>query len=301
MPDKLAIQVQFLRAHKRWPNLSRPKTLNEKICWRKLNQRNPDFTAFADKVQAKVRVADLIGGEYIIPTLWVGASPKEIPFDDLKAPYVIKVNHSSGGNIFVRLGQKADRKGILENLENQLKYDHGYRFREWGYLNIPKNIIVEPIVGDLSEGESLDDYKFFVYHGRVHFVLLDVGRFVKHERGVFDRDWRLQPAVWLYPVPSRAMPKPKHFELLISLAEKIGSQFDFVRVDFYDLPEGPLFGEATFYPGAGLEVFESEDWDLRFGEPWRLPGRASGPARHPGEEVAIATRATPARGAAQAP
>jgi len=57
---------------------------------------------------------------------------------------------------------------------------------------------------------------------------------------------------------------------MINLAEKIGAPFDFVRVDLYSPPQGILFGEATFYPGSGLQPFIPEDWDNEFGEPWKI-------------------------------
>jgi len=56
---------------------------------------------------------------------------------------------------------------------------------------------------------------------------------------------------------------------MIELAEQIGAQFDFVRVDLYSPPQGIFFGEFAFYPNAGLEAFTCNEWDYRFGEPWK--------------------------------
>jgi hypothetical protein len=41
-------------------------------------------------------------------------------------------------------------------------------------------------------------------------------------------------------------------------------------VDLYSPPQGILFGEVTFYPGAGLGVFIPKEWDNKFGEPWMI-------------------------------
>ena len=57
---------------------------------------------------------------------------------------------------------------------------------------------------------------------------------------------------------------------MINLAEKIGAQFDFVRVDLYSPPQGILFGEVTFYPYAGLEPIIPKEWDNKLGEPWKI-------------------------------
>ena len=43
---------------------------------------------------------------------------------------------------------------------------------------------------------------------------------------------------------------PQHLDRMIEAAESIGREFDFVRVDLYDLPDHPRFGELTFYPGS---------------------------------------------------
>jgi hypothetical protein len=57
---------------------------------------------------------------------------------------------------------------------------------------------------------------------------------------------------------------------MIDVAERIGAQFDFVRVDLYSPPQGILFGEVTFYPAAGLQPFVPREWDNIFGEPWKI-------------------------------
>ncbi len=271
LPDELAISWQFLRAHKRLPDLKRPKTLNEKVCWRKLHQHNPDFTAFADKVEAKRRVGALIGDEYIIPNLWVGGVPEEIPFDDLPTPYIIKPNHSSGRNLFVYDANAIDRRKTVAYMKEQIQLDYGHRFREWAYRGISRKILIEPIIYGENIAENPVEYKFFTYHGKVRFIKNNFDRFTNLRHVIFDRDWNKLPAQLQTQNLDKTPPPPPHLDLMMALAEKIGSQFDFVRVDFYDLPEGPRFSETTFYPGSGLEVFSPTQWDLRFGEPWRLP------------------------------
>jgi hypothetical protein len=55
---------------------------------------------------------------------------------------------------------------------------------------------------------------------------------------------------------------------MIDAAEKIGGAFEFVRVDLYDLEEGPKFGEATFAPGSGYEKFSPPQYDEILGRAW---------------------------------
>jgi hypothetical protein len=41
-------------------------------------------------------------------------------------------------------------------------------------------------------------------------------------------------------------------------------------VDLYSPPQGILFGEVTFSPEGGHGAFIPEDWDNKFGEPWKI-------------------------------
>ena len=269
LPDYAAVNLMYFRRFRRLPNLRHPRTLNEKIAWRKLYQRNPLFPVFADKIAVKAEIARLIGEQHIIETLWVGSNPEDIPFDSLKPPYVIKVNHSCGGNVFIRTTQDIKRDEIVASMRQQLGFSHGHRFREWAYLGIPPKVLVERMV-EMPDGDVPEDYKFSVYHGRVHFIELDCERFRGHEENLYDREWNLLRARYKHPPISKPVSKPANLGEMIDLAEKIGAQFDFARVDLYSTPQGILFGEVTFYPGAGLAPFIPEDGDNEFGEPWKI-------------------------------
>jgi hypothetical protein len=116
------------------------------------------------------------------------------------------------------------------------------------------------------------DYRFFVYHGRVHYVQVDDDRFNGQWRIVHDRQWRVMPVTFKHPLPATPPARPARLDEMIAMAETIGADFDFVRVDLYDTPGGILFGEATFYPGAGLAAYEPAAWDEIFGAPWQIAG-----------------------------
>ena len=58
---------------------------------------------------------------------------------------------------------------------------------------------------------------------------------------------------------------------MIAAAEAIGEEFSFARVDLYDFPQGPKFGEVTFFPGGGHDVFSPPEADRLLGDLWKLP------------------------------
>lgn len=267
LPDYLAVNLLYLRYFKKLPNLKSPQTFNEKIAWRKLYQRSPAFSVFADKIAVKAEITKLIGEQHVIPTLWVGEDPAEIPFDSLEVPYVIKVNHGSGGNLFIRTRQDIDQAEIIKSVGEQLRSSYGHGYREWGYLGISPRILVERMIQ--VSGDVPEDYKFFVYRGKVHFIQIDCDRFRGHTCNLYDRNWNLLPATLGFPATAKAVAAPPSLDQMIAIAEKIG-QFDFARVDLYSTPTGILFGEVTFYPGAGLETFVPGEWDYIFGQPWKI-------------------------------
>lgn len=265
--DELAVKVMYFRTFKKLTNLKAPRTFNEKLSWRKIHQRDPRFPVFSDKIMVKDEIGKLVGQEHVIPTLWSGENPENIPFDHLEPPYVVKVNHSSGDNIFVRTREDVDSEAIIASMKRQLGYSHHHLFREWAYQEIPRKVLVEKMLF-AGNGKPPEDYKFYVFDGEVRIIQLDSDRFVDHRQLYLDRQWQALPFKKECRPMETIPPKPARLEQLIEIAEAIGRPFDFVRVDLFDIEEGIFFGETTFYPGAGDGVFQPEEWDGIIGSYW---------------------------------
>lgn len=274
LPDGFAVRLLYFRYFQKLPNLKKPRTFNEKIAWRKLFQHNPLFSIYADKIAVKNEIAKRVGKKFIIETLWVGDDPEAIPFDRLPKPYVIKTNHSYSDVIFVKSDDTINRKQVIAKIKEQLGYSHGHHSREWGYLAIQPQVLIEKMI-ETQSGAAPEDYKFFVYYGRVHFIQVDFGRFKNLRRNIYDRDYQLL-AVNKGGASNTTDPvsRPTNLEEMILIAEKIGHLFDFCRVDLYSTTDGVKFGEITFYPGAGHSRFTPEEWDVKFGDPWNIPPSA---------------------------
>jgi hypothetical protein len=272
LPDRLAIQLGHYRALKRLADLKNPRTLNEKIQWRKLHEHDPRLTTFSDKIAAKVEVAKLVGPEHVIENLWVGTNPEEIPWDELKPPYVIKTNHSSGCNLFVRRGDVVDREAITRELKKQLRFDHSHKWREWAYKNIKRGILIERML-DFPAGNVAANVRFFVYHGKARYlyVVVNSNEMGKPTIDYFDIDWNpLDVCEVGFPRAIGGVERPANLDKAVAIAEKIAAEFDFVRMDMYLVDDRIYFGEATFYPCAGVARQEPSEWGLRFGEPWKI-------------------------------
>jgi hypothetical protein len=270
LPARFIAQHHYKQRFQKLLDLLNPQTLNEKIAWRKVYQRDPRFPGFVDKIAVKAKIGQLVGAQYLIETLWSGADPNKIPFETLVPPYVIKVNHGTGGVIFVKRAADLDIPTIRDTLRWHLRSCHARATQEWAYTQVEPKVLIERMVE--AHGAIPDDYKFFVYHGRVHFVQVDKARFAGHRRDLYDRDLnRIEGSYHRHPALSEPVKRPQRWEEMLEVAENIGEQFDFVRVDLYDTPRGVLFGEVTFYPGAGFEQFSPESLDAEFGRPWKIP------------------------------
>jgi hypothetical protein len=258
------------RRHGRIPNLLIPRTFNEKIQWMKLFNRDPRLPIYADKIAVKKVVADKIGDDWIIPTLWSGEDPAEIPFAGLVPPYVIKTNQGSGTNYFVHTGADVEPDKIRGLVGKWLQSNQGIYCHEWHYFAIKAGILIEPIL--TVAGKMPPDFKFYVFNGKVHFIEVDIDRFTDSRNTFFDINWQQQPfSVGRRPRACTEIRRPPHLSNMIAAAEAIGGGFSFARVDLYDLPEGPKFSEVTFFPGGGQEVFNPPEVDRLLGDLWKLP------------------------------
>lgn len=269
LPDEWAIQLIYHRVYGRFADLREPRTFTEKLNWRKLHQRDPRFTLYSDKLLVKEEIARLVGPQHVIPTLWSGERPEDIPFESLVPPYVVKVTHGYGSNILVRRPQDADPARIRADLALKLRTPHGRHTRQWGYEGIKPRIVIERMLDIFGKGEP-EDYKFFVYHGRALFIQVNVDRWTKDEYAYYDRDWDLLPAEPSPGLIDRPLPRPSALPEMLSLAERIGAAFDMVRVDLYQESGRVFFGETTFYHTAGYPLGLKGRMDELFGEPWRI-------------------------------
>lgn len=271
LPPRARLHVQFLRAHRRWGAFDEPRTHSEHIQHRKLYDRNPLFGTYSDKIAVKEIVADLLGPEWITPTLWSGTELPEAP--SWPKPYVLKANHGSAMNYFVRT--PAD-----ENLDRMRALAARWLRESWSpaqyeihYDDIVPRLLVEPLIG--AEGMDLRDYKVLVFGGAAHFIAVDTDRFIDHRRVFFDREWRRQPFELTFRTDTREIAPPKHLPQILAAAEKLAAPFAFARVDFYELAEGPRFGEITFTPDSGFKRFKPASTDAMLGALWPM-SRGSG-------------------------
>ena len=257
-PARLRVKLTYLWRHGRLPDLDDPRTFTERVQRRKLVDRDMRMPVFADKVRAKAIVADRLGPEWVIPTLWHGNTLPER--EAWPRPFVVKARHGCNQIAFVNEGVCWER--VRQRAERWVGQTYGTWLDEWLYTHIQRGVLVEPFVGI---GRALPiDYKMFVFGGRVEFVQVHLDRGGRHRWIVFDRQWHRVSSQTddADPEPPRAL------SAMIEGAEELGRGFDFVRVDLYEIRGRPMFGEMTFYPGSGLDRFDPVALDDVMGNAW---------------------------------
>lgn len=270
--DEHFIKYRFRIVMGKKININNPITYNEKLQWLKLYDRNPLYTTLVDKIQVKDYVAEIIGTEYIIPTIKVYESPSEIKLNDLPNQFVLKTNHDGDSlGVFVCKDKNTfDLDKALVTLSNNLKRNYYYTGREWPYKNVKPYIFAEKYEED--EYGELRDYKFFCFDGKVKAVFIATERSSGHVKfDYFDRDFNHLDFIQSHPMSDKQINKPANYEEMIIIAEKLSKGIPHVRVDLYNCNGRILFGEMTFYHYGGMIKFHPEEWDYIFGSWLSLP------------------------------
>jgi hypothetical protein len=259
-------------------HLLRPRTHSEWIQHAKFVRRDPRLVALTDKIQAKAYIAERVGEEFVIPTYWTGRRlPPRRVRRTWSRPYFIKAAHGCHQNLEVPAEGRVRWRVIERRVERWLARTYGGRGGEWQYARIPRRIIVEQRVGD--PGVLPDDYKLWVFHGRVHYVHWFTDRDLPTYGGrIVDREWNEPFRSVSQRTHERFPPRPEALDTMIWIAETLGEDFPFVRVDLYVVDGRPYVGELTFTPSAGFHTLEPDRADFDLGALWREPRRERLPA-----------------------
>lgn len=280
IPDKLYLSLRYRCLMGSWINWNNPKTFTEKLQWLKLYNRKPEYTTMVDKYAVKEYVANIIGEEYIIPTLGIWDKPEDIECDSLPNQFVLKTTHGGGGGGVVICKDKDtfDKTTAIAKLKESMASDIYSGLREWPYKDVPKRIIAETFMAPEKSPDSvlksseLLDFKFFCFNGKVRFFKVDFGRFVEHHANYYSPEGELLEfgEQGLEPDPNYPIELPDNLKEMISLAEKLSANEPFLRVDLFNVNGRIFFGELTFYPASGMIPWTTEEADKEIGKYLKL-------------------------------
>jgi hypothetical protein len=125
--------------------------------------------------------------------------------------------------------------------------------------------LVEPFLEDHQPDGPLD-YRFWCFDGKPEVIQVD-----NHSHSInpfYDTDWNLLPLHYRKNAKSCTISKPENFDEMLDIARKLSADFDFARIDLYNLNGDIKFSEMTFTPAAGRAVFKPAEWDTILGQKW---------------------------------
>ena len=244
-------------------NLEKPVTIQDKLSWLMIYDCNNLKTKCADKYLLREYCVEKLGKDICLPLLGVYSSTKEIDWGKLPNEFVIKCNHGSGMNFVVKDKSKANKSEIYNKLEYWLMDNFALRNTyEAQYYNIRPKIVVEKLMKDEKQQESLFDYKFWCFNGEPKLYTINDG----HGHGdimYYNMDGSENN---LYGVKhNNTYKKPINFSIMVDYAKKLSNPFKFVRVDFYEVNDEVYLGELTFTPGCGYFKYKNPDDDKKIG------------------------------------
>jgi hypothetical protein len=265
------VRDAYYRTFDRFPDLETPATLNEKIQWRKLYDRNPAFVRCTDKYRVRAFVAEKVGQDLLVPLLLDTTVPDRIDFEAMPRRFVAKVNHGCGWNELVWDKHRLDRARLVRKLKGWLGSNFYYARREWQYRDIEPRVLVETMLVD-DDDRLPTEYRFFCFDGAPTFLEIVADRFTDDlSVDYYDLAWTRLPVLHDVYRNGAARPQPDHLAAMRRVAARLSAGFDFVRVDLYLSRNRIYFGELTFTPGAGFLKLHPPEYDAIFGRAWRLP------------------------------
>jgi len=262
-----------------FPNLKKPTLLSEKIQWLKLYDQRPIYNICADKYRVREYVTKRGGEKCLVPLIFVTENPLKIDFDALPESFVMKANHTSGDVLLVPDKTQLNRKEAIATCKRWLARDFFEPTKEWSYKNIKRMVVIEELL-PLPESGCLDDYKVHCINGKVEFIEVMIERFsgTGIKERCYDPEWNELPFVFSYPKSERAIEKPERLDELLKLATDLSAEFPYVRVDCYLIGGNLYFGEMTFYPHSGWDMYmlrNGSNTDRELGEKLILPEKTS--------------------------
>lgn len=270
------IKMRYRYVFKKPIDLKNPKDLNEKILWAKLFSDTSKWTELADKYRVRQYVEDLGLGQYLVKLYAVWFDAKEVNFDTLPETFIIKANNGDGKgtNKIIRKAELTEEKKaeLVEMIDEWLhRKNIGALHAEPQYKGMKPCVIAEEVLPCDPGTTTLTDYKIWCFNGKAYYVWICNDRSKGGNSAhvmTYDLDWNAHPEFSVFNsdyLRGEIMPKPKNFEEMIQVAEKLSQGFPELRVDLYNVQGKIYFGELTFTSQGGFMDFYTPEFNLELG------------------------------------
>jgi len=301
-----AIQLHRYHVHKQFRlhlgkdgDFENPRTHQEKVQFRKIYGNHAFYAQVTDKYRVREYVEQRIGARYLIPLLAAHDRLKARHFDSLPERFIIKANHGCKWHQVVRDKSALDIPATVKRFNKYMRARYGRDSGERHYRFIKPKIVIEELL-ESHTGGCPWDYSFFAYNSAQGFdynyaIVSPDGR-----GACYTKDGELLVS----KVPQAELAphlNPPNFGVMVDVARALSADFDFVRVDLYNVGGRVYFGELTCTPHQGYgaiaeprrQQLRDEMWHLDALNPllYRAP-RAHAPRLQAREPALVAGAAT---------
>lgn len=263
LSDKVYLKMKYHIYMGKKLTLDPPISFNEKLQWLKLHDRKPKYSTYVDKYAVRKHIQETIGNLYLVPLIGVYNQVIDIPWADLPNQFVLKCTHSSMTNILCSDKEKLNIEATKKQLAKWMSESYFWFGREWPYKNIIPRIVCERYLG--SEDQVPHDYKVLCFNGKAKLIEFHQNRFTdNHTQDFYDPQWirtSITQTGSYGKIDLQLADKPDCLEDMISLSERLASDFAHIRIDWYVVSGRLYFGEMTFYDGSGFFGFDNDKDD----------------------------------------
>lgn len=240
----------FMIYKKRFPK--NPKTFVEKLLYLRMKYYNKSslVAQCSDKVEVRNFLVEKGFGNFLNEIYGIYNTAEEFFDTDLPDSFALKWNFGSGFNIICNDKSKLDIEKAKIKMKKWGKKNYYLANAEMQYAKCKKKILAEKYLNTV-DGLLPRDYKIYCFDGKAKAILVMVNRDTLLKAGFYSKEWKYLGAEKKY-VPLENAEKPVSLEKMINCAEALSVGIPFVRIDFYQINESPIFGEMTFSPAAGF-------------------------------------------------
>lgn len=198
----------------------------------------------------------------------------EIDLDGLPDEFVLKADGGAGGHAVLPLRRTAKGYERLGGNDTFTLHELQQFFDNLGNRARPPFFAEELLRQNSVDGPVPDDVKVYTFYGEpAQVLLMRVPDPSRRHRSVTQRYIDPTTGTGLGNVASDSnydpnIPAPTYLDEIIEVASHLSraTGLSFCRVDFYDTPNGPIFGEITRAPG-GVPIY-AHDHDAGMGNLW---------------------------------
>ncbi len=259
-------QYKYITHHKL--NLKNPVRYTEKLQYLRLfvYPKDPLVSKAAGRWGAREFVKEKGFEENLVPTYGCYDKFSDIDFDKLPNQFVLKCTHACAFNEIILNKEKWDKAASEKKFNKWLKTNYGKKTMERHYSPIKPQIIVEKYLG--FDENLPTEYKIHVFNGKAKYMYVVTGRGVDIRYNNYYVDWTPFDGAQFNGWKKRdeKLPIPKDWDKMVKMAEKLASDFPFVRVDLYYIDGKIYFSEMTFTPAKGTLIFDDDKADFEIGE-----------------------------------